>query len=86
VYYFNAYQDLSTCRYHESGFIPWVAVKEYVLNHDGTKEDAEFLTRFCNELDELVFADMKVKDKPGTPDKGKAARKRKRIIGENDGD
>lgn len=83
VYYFNAYQDLSTCRYHEGGFIPWVATKDYVLTFGGSIDDVEFMSRFCNHLDELVFAEMRTKEPGKTGDK--SGRKSKRILGEKDG-
>lgn len=28
-FYFNAYQELATCRFYEGGNIPWTSVREY---------------------------------------------------------
>lgn len=85
VYFFNAYQDLSTCRYHEGGFIPWIAAKEYALGFGGTMDDAEFLSRVCHELDELIFADMQAKKKPDR-ENAKPAGKGRRMLRTGNGE
>lgn len=83
IYYFNAYQELSTCRLYDGGFIPWTAVHSYVSAWGGDTDDVEMMSRICHELDELSFADMRERDrnKP-TAETGKRTPKRKRIIGD----
>lgn len=50
LYYYNAYQDLSTCRMFAEGYIPWVAIVEYA-NH--TRHD----------IDDLAFVVLNTDDR-----------------------
>ncbi len=39
VFYFNAYQELSTCRQTELGLIPWTAIREYAHEYGTSIDD-----------------------------------------------
>lgn len=45
-------------------------------------EGVSDLSRFCHELDDMCFSDMRAKSKP---DEEKSNKRRKRIIGEKGG-
>jgi len=82
VFYYNAYQDLGTCRLYEGGYIPWTAVKEFALFYDLEEERFETLLRVCNLVDDGLKSGKGSKSsQPGgqqPPQPGRSNRRRGR--------
>lgn len=57
MFYFNAYQELATCRNHEGGRIPWTAINQYAKFYRLSVDEAEDLLSIITMLDVMVLAD-----------------------------
>lgn len=70
VLYYNAFQDLSSCRNlgMSLGPIPWDAINGYCLTYDITGEQREDMFYFVNVMDSVYRAHVDKGTK--TPDKG----------------
>lgn len=65
IFYFNAYQELCTCRPYEGGFIPWTALRDYGVYCGHDEEQFEDLKNIVYTLDNEMRAEAKAKDKGG---------------------
>jgi len=60
VFYFNAYQELSTTRRFEGGYIPWDAIHEYAKVYRIPTPD---LAHIVMNLDNKLMAEARTKGK-----------------------
>lgn len=58
-FYFNAYQELCTCRGYEGGFIPWTAVKTYAEHYSLYDDDFWLLFNIITQTDLAIKAAAK---------------------------
>lgn len=78
--YYNAFQELSSCRNHGMGIgpIPWQAINDYCMTYEIEDEQREDMFHYIAVLDTNYRAHVEAKSKTEKPPIGGKAKKRGR--------